>query len=248
MRRLTGVWLGRRRYEPVHRLQQRMQALRQQGAIPDSVLIVEHEPVITLGRGARAEHVLFSRQELEARGVDLIATGRGGDVTLHAPGQLVCYPIVDLAPDRRDVRRYVRDLEQVMCQLAADFGIASGAVPGLIGLWVDKTRPERWQGSDRAAVLAKLGAIGVRISRWVTMHGFAFNLTTDLRLFDLIVPCGVSVHGVTSVAELTGRAPEVQAVAPRVIELVCLALGAEHGGLEDRSHAPLSEGTLELTA
>jgi lipoyl(octanoyl) transferase len=241
MRRLTGVWLGRRRYEPVHRLQKELLAERQRGEAPDTVLFVEHEPVVTLGRGARAEHVLLPRALLEARGIDLVETGRGGDVTLHAPGQLVCYPIIDLAPERRDVRRYVRDLEQVMRALAADFGIAAGPVPGLIGMWVDRSSPHRWPGPERARELAKLGAIGVRISRWVTMHGLAFNLATELALFGLIVPCGISAHGVTSIAELTGRAPSVEALVPRALELLGEALGAEIESFEDRSRVPLDQ-------
>jgi lipoyl(octanoyl) transferase len=241
MRRLTGVWLGRRRYEPVHRLQQGLLAQRQRGSAPDTVLFVEHEPVITLGRGSRNEHVLLPRPLLEARGIDLIETGRGGDVTLHAPGQLVCYPIVDLSPDRRDVRRYVRNLEQVMRALAADFGIGAGTMPGLIGAWVDRKSPERWPGPEAAVQIAKLGAIGVRISRWVTMHGLAFNLATDLALFGLIVPCGISAHGVTSIAELTGAAPNVEQLVPRALELLAGALDAEIGRLEDHSRAPLAQ-------
>jgi lipoyl(octanoyl) transferase len=156
-----------------------------------------------------------------------VATGRGGDVTLHAPGQLVCYPILDLAPDRCDVRRYVADLRETMRRLAADFGVAGGAAEGLIGLWVDAARPGQWQDAEHAGKLAKLGAIGVRISRWVTMHGFALNLTTDLSLYDLIVPCGISAHGVTSIEALTGHAPSVRDLAPRAFELLAEVLGAE---------------------
>jgi lipoyl(octanoyl) transferase len=172
--------------------------------------------------------------------VDYAETARGGDVTLHAPGQLVCYPILDLAPDRRDVRRYVRDLQECMRRLAADFGIASGPVPGMIGMWVDRAEPARWEGSEGAREIAKIGAIGVRISRWVTMHGYAFNLSTDLSLFGLIVPCGIAEHGVTSVAELTGTAPSVQSVVPRALELLADVFGAEIIGLEDRSSDALA--------
>lgn len=235
MRTLRGVWLGRQRYEPVHQLQKQLHAARAQGEIGDTVLFVEHEPVITLGRGAHAENLLVPEAVLSARGVDLVSTGRGGDVTLHAPGQLVCYPILDLGPDRRDVRRYVRDLERVMCSLAADWGIAAGPVPGMVGLWVDRQAPGRWNGRDDAGEIAKIGAIGVRISRWVTMHGFAFNLTTDLDLFGLIVPCGISAHGVTSVEALTGSAPSVERVVPRTLDLLAEVFEAELGELEDRS-------------
>jgi lipoyl(octanoyl) transferase len=226
-RRLAPEWLGRKGYAPVHALMEQRLADRQAGKVGDSVLFVEHEPVVTLGRGASAENVLLPREALVARGVELVATGRGGDVTLHAPGQLVCYPIVDLSPDRRDVRRYVADLRETMRRLAADFGVAGGPVEELIGLWVDAERPSVWEGAERAGTLAKLGAIGVRISRWVTMHGFAFNLTTDLALYDLIVPCGISSHGVTSIQALTGRSVAVQEAAPRAFELLCEVLDAE---------------------
>ncbi len=239
MRELYGVWLGRRRYEPVHKLQQALQAERIAGGGRDVVLFVEHEPVITLGRGAHDDNVLLPRALLEARGVDLVHTGRGGDVTLHAPGQLVCYPIVNLAPDRRDVRRYVRDLEQTMCRLAADFGIAAGPVPKLIGVWVDRKDPAHWPGPEQAKELAKLGAIGVRISRWITMHGYALNLSTDLELFSMIVPCGISAHGVTSVAELVGKAPSVESVLPRALEILAEQLDARPKGIDDRSGVEL---------
>jgi lipoyl(octanoyl) transferase len=234
-RELTGIWLGRRRYDPVHRLQQELCARRQTGAVGDSVLLVEHEPVITLGRGSKPEHLLASPPLLEARGVELATAGRGGDVTLHAPGQLVCYPILDLAPDRRDVRRYVGDLAETMRRLALDFGVAAGTLPGLIGVWVDERAPGAWPGAEPHESLAKLGAIGVRISRWVTMHGFAFNLSTELELFDLIVPCGIRAHGVTSIARLRGEAPPVAAVAPRALELLAEVLDARVTGIEDHA-------------
>jgi lipoyl(octanoyl) transferase len=244
-RQLHGIWLGRRDYDEVHGMQQALQAARVAGRIPDTVLFVEHEPVITLGRGGKSENLLLSPEMLRARGVKVIETGRGGDVTLHAPGQLVMYPIVDLSPDRRDVRRYVGDLTETMRRLALDFGIEGGPVDGLIGLWVNADLPAHWTGAGR---LSKLGAIGVRISRWVTMHGLAFNLRTDHGQFAWIVPCGIREHGVTSVLELTGDAPEVASVVPRAFEVFADVIGGTVVGLEDRVTGPLEAAPRELEA
>jgi len=217
-----------------------LHAARQAGQIPDTVLLLEHEPVITLGRGAHSENVLVPREVLRAAGVDLVETGRGGDVTLHAPGQLVVYPIVGLSPDREDVRRYVRDLTETMRALAAEHAIAGGESDEMVGFWVDRAEPSRWNGQSQARHLAKLGAIGVRISRWVTMHGFAFNLTTDLELFGLIVPCGIREHGVTSVEQLTGARPDVRTTAERALSLLGEQLDADVASFSDDSQAALS--------
>ena len=219
-RTFTAHWLGRVRYAEAHALQERLLDARIAGAVGDTLLLLEHEPVVTLGKGAHAENVLLSRAELERRGVDVHETGRGGDVTYHGPGQLVAYPIFDLHPDRLDVRRYVRDLARVMIALAADHGIAASFIEGdakLVGVWVDQESPARWPGDPRepggAARPAKIGAIGVRLSRWVTMHGFAFNVSTDLEGFRLIVPCGIAAYGVTSLASLGKQPPPVEDVA-----------------------------------
>lgn len=233
-RALSGVWLGRRAYAPVLALQQALAASRREGHCGDTVLFVEHEPVITLGRGAKSGNVLMNEAALADRGVELVATGRGGDVTLHAPGQLVCYPILDLSPDRRDVRRYVKDLTETMRRVVADYGIAAGSYPAYIGLWVDRASRAAWPGETDARDPAKIGAIGVSISRWVTMHGFALNLSTDLTLFDLIVPCGIREHGVTSVAELGGPRVEVRAAAERALCHLADVLGATSLGLADQ--------------
>jgi lipoyl(octanoyl) transferase len=170
---------------------------RRAGRIGDTLLLLEHPHVITLGvRGGRS-HVLASAETLAARGVEVHETGRGGDVTYHGPGQIVGYPILDLNPDRRDVHQYVRDLEEVLIRTAADFGISAGRLSGLTGVWV---------GDE------KLAAIGVRIARWITSHGFALNVSTNLDYFNLIVPCGIADRGVTSLSRLLGRPVELDEV------------------------------------
>ena len=184
-------------------LQQELVTARKAGEIPDQLLLLEHPPVITLGAKVRHDrsHVLASETALEDAGVSLFEAGRGGDVTYHGPGQLVGYPILDLRPDRCDIHQYVRDLEAVMIAAAAAFGVDAVRVAGLTGAWV---------GQD------KLAAIGVRISRWVTSHGFAFNVATDLSHFSLIVPCGIPDRGVTSLGRLLGRPPSMQSVEDAV--------------------------------
>lgn len=220
-RTVRGIWLGRRRYEPVHALQLDLFEARREGGMGDTILFVEHDPVVTVGKGAKPEHLLAPRERLRAQGVDVVDVGRGGDVTLHAPGQLVAYPVVDLSPDRRDVRRYVNLLSECMQRLVAAWGVAAGPMPRYVGLWADRSSPARWLGGDLALEPVKLGAIGVRISRWVTMHGFALNLDIDLSWFQLIVPCGINEYPVASLSALTGRAPAVESAAERAFELFC---------------------------
>lgn len=224
-RRIEAHWLGRIAYDEAHALQQTLVDARIAGRIGDTLLLLEHDAVITLGRGAKEENVVASVEERDRLGVSVVETGRGGDVTFHGPGQLVAYPIIDLKPDRQDVRRYVRDLAEVMIRLARDHEVAAGVVPGdakLVGVWVDEASPTRFdeEEAEQASIgvpngvrLAKIGAIGVRLSRWVTMHGFAFNVATDLSGFGLIVPCGIRAHGVTSLAELGRKPPPVADVA-----------------------------------
>jgi lipoyl(octanoyl) transferase len=189
MRTLEIRRLGPMGYAEALTLQRTLVDARRAGSIGDVLLLVEHPPVLTLGvrgDGGRS-HILAPPDELDARGIGVFETGRGGDITYHGPGQIVGYPIIDLNPDRRDVHKYVRDIEEVLMRVAADYGIATGRIQGLTGVWA---------GDE------KLAAIGVRIQRWITSHGFALNHTTDLAAFGLIVPCGIADRGVTSLAML----------------------------------------------
>jgi len=173
-------------------LQRQLVEERKADRIPDQLLLLEHPAVITLGVKSRDDrsHVLATPEALERDGVEIFETGRGGDVTFHGPGQLVGYPIINLRPDRCDVHRYVRGLEEVLIRTASAFGIEAMRTPGLTGVWVGQE---------------KLAAIGVRIARWITSHGFALNVTTNLDRFNLIVPCGISDRGVTSLKKLLDR-------------------------------------------
>ena len=206
--------LGRVPYADGLDLQARLVAERQAGRIPDTLLLLEHDPVFTLGRNARTEHVLFPEAELRGRGFDVFETGRGGDVTYHGPGQVVGYPILDLAPDRCDVHRYVRDLEGVLIRTCLDYGVTAGRVPGMTGAWVGE---------------AKIGAIGVRIARWVTSHGFAFNVGVDLAPFGLIVPCGIRGRSVTSLERLLGQPVALDGVMDRLAAHLAAVFGRALG-------------------
>jgi lipoyl(octanoyl) transferase len=230
-RRLAGYFLGRRDYRSCLALQEQLHEARTLGKVGDTVLFVEHPPVITLGRGAHAEHLLASAGRLAELGVEVVQTGRGGDVTLHAPGQLVCYPIVDLAPDRKDVRRYVQDLSEVMRRVVQGCAVDAGRFDEHVGLWANRESPRAYRGAESSSDLVKLGAIGVRISRWVTMHGFALNLSPDMRLFSLIVPCGIHEYGVASLAELLdGPAPSVADAAAQAFAALVSVLSADAAG------------------
>jgi len=192
-------------YEEALVLQRQLVEARRAGRIGDVLLLVEHPHVLTLGvrgDGGRS-HILAPAETLAALEIAVHETGRGGDITYHGPGQLVGYPIIDLKPDRCDVHRYVRDLEEVLIRVAADYGIKAGRVSGLTGVWV---------GGE------KLAAIGIRIARWITSHGFALNVTTDLDFFKLIVPCGISDRGVTSLTALLGRQLDLRAIEDQVVD------------------------------
>jgi lipoyl(octanoyl) transferase len=201
--------LGLITYGDALELQAELVKQRRAGEIPDTLLLLEHPHVITLGSGSHDENVLVSPEERAERGIELFDTGRGGDVTYHGPGQLVGYPIFDLKPDRQDLHRYLRDIEEALIGALSDFGVRGGRKEGLTGVWVD----------DR-----KLAAIGVRVSSgWITSHGFALNVTTDLSFFGTIIPCGIRDHGVGSLATELRRPvemAEVEAAAVRWFERI----------------------------
>jgi lipoyl(octanoyl) transferase len=197
--------LGLISYTDAFALQQRLAAARKAGAIEDVLLLCEHPHVITLGRNASRANLLASEHVLRQKGVELHETNRGGDVTYHGPGQIVGYPILNLGNIKRDVGWYVRTLEEAMIRASADFGIPAYRVLGKTGIWVQP-------GNASAEAEEKLAAIGVHISRWVTSHGFAYNVATDLRYFDLIVPCGIAGRKATSLEKLLSRAVSLDEV------------------------------------
>jgi lipoyl(octanoyl) transferase len=196
------VDVGLIEYAEAWELQKRLVAARKAGTMEDVLLLCEHPHVITLGRNGKREHLLASELVLRQKGVEFHASDRGGDITYHGPGQLVGYPILNLSAIRKDVVWYVRMLEEVMIRATAEFGISAERVTGKTGIWVRGTSDSNAPGLTEE----KLGAIGVHISRWVTSHGFAYNLSTDLRYFDLIVPCGISGRKATSLEKILGRA------------------------------------------
>lgn len=194
--------MGRAPYGRMLALQQHRHAEVDAGAVDDTLFLLEHDPVVTLGRNTRAGHILASQANLQARGVAVHETGRGGDVTFHGPGQVVGYPIVSLQPPERDIKGYVWCLEEILIRTAADFGVTAERIEGLRGIWVGRE---------------KIAAIGVRIARWTTMHGFALNVDVDLAAFRLIVPCGLHDMGVTSLGRLLGEPPPIEQVEERLI-------------------------------
>ena len=199
------VNLGVIPYGPACELQGRLAEVRKVHAIPDLLLICEHPHVITLGRNSRREHLLADNRMLEQMSVEVHSSDRGGDITYHGPGQIVGYPILDLAEHRRDIRWYVDQLEEVMIRATGDFGVTAKRVEGQRGAWIDTPNGEE-----------KIGALGVHLSRWVTSHGFAYNVSTDLRYFDLIVPCGIAGKSVTSLERVLGRAVSTEETRERI--------------------------------
>ena len=218
---LLARWLGRVDYTEATEMQESLVRRRRRGEVGDTLLLLEHPPVITLGRGSERKNVLLDESELAARGIEIHETGRGGDVTYHGPGQLVGYPVLALAGERRDAHRYLRDLEQALIDAVATYGVEAGRVEGLTGVWV---------GGN------KLAAIGVRLGTgWITSHGFALNVATDLSEFETIVPCGIADRGVTSLDRLLGRAPALEQIAARVATEIATTFGL------DLESSPLQE-------
>ena len=216
MRTCQIVDLGLVGYAEAYALQKRVVAARKAEAIEDVLLLCEHPHVITQGRNGKREHLLVSEHVLRQKGVEYYETSRGGDITYHGPGQIVGYPILNLGAIRRDVVWYVRTLEEAMIRATSEFGITAERVAGKTGIWVRAGNTEE-----------KLAAIGVHISRWVTSHGFAYNVSTDLRNFDLIVPCGIAECKATSLEKLLRRSVEEKEVSPRIAKHLGELLGLE---------------------
>jgi lipoate-protein ligase B len=215
------VWCGRLPYEAALKLQMEICILKRAGFEKDVLLLLEHPPTITLGRNAKRDHLLVSEALLQFRGVGLYNVDRGGDVTFHGPGQLVGYPILHLLAGERDVHAYMRHLEESLIRLLAFYGIGGIRDSGLTGVWT----PE-----------GKIAAMGVHISRWVTRHGFALNVNTDLSFYNLIVPCGIVGKGVTSMQKQLLRALNLEEIADRYI--------AEFGSVFKRRMIPMTAAVL----
>ncbi len=274
MKNCQIVDLGLIGYAEAYALQKRVVAARKIDAIGDVLLVCEHTPVITQGRNGKREHLLVSENVLRQRNVEFYETSRGGDVTYHGPGQLVAYPILQLGAIRKDVVWYVRMLEEVMIRVSAEFGICGRREEGKTGIWVGPNtqteerflspQGDRFTGSEPeeqkhrlaslemtvcSGVAEKLGAIGVHISRWVTSHGFAYNVATDLRNFDLIVPCGIAGRKATSLEKLLGRAVKLSDVAPKMARHFGDVFGLEMtAGLREELLAELESAEQLLPA
>lgn len=199
---MRAFWLGRVEFVTAWHLQRELASLREERRVEDILLLLEHPPTITLGRRAEVAHVLASRERLEQRGIALHSIDRGGDVTYHGPGQLVGYPIFHLAHHGKDLHRFLRQMEEALIQALAEFGASARRFPPHTGVWVGEK---------------KIAAIGIKVSRWVSTHGFALNVATDLHHFDLIVPCGIRGHGVTSLNQAAGRPVTLMEVVPSVV-------------------------------
>ena len=204
-------WLGTVPYSQGVDLQHDLITRRRQGDLPDQLLLLEHPHVITMGSASDPANILVDPDERRSLGIELVDSGRGGDVTYHGPGQLVSYPILDLNPDRKDIHRYLRDLEEVLIHVVGSLGGRGYRIPGVTGVWTAK---------------GKVGAIGIRVSSgWITSHGFALNVRTDLSYFDRIVPCGLTDRSVSSLERILRRDVSMD----EVVELTSDAFGEVFG-------------------
>lgn len=236
MRTVAVCPLGRTRYADAWKLQQQVFELRHLGLIGDMLLLNEHEHVYTIGKGGNDDHLLASDEELKSGGVDVFHIDRGGDITYHGPGQLVGYPILDLNTYGTDIHRYLRNLEEVLIRALKDFGIEGNREEGMTGVWVKAE---------------KIAAFGVKVSRWITMHGFALNVNADLSKFGRIIPCGIFHKGVTSMERLLGDAVSMEDVARSVCEAFeqvfdcrTVSMTSEQLRAILRSHAPAESPIL----
>ncbi|MCC6628388.1 MAG: lipoyl(octanoyl) transferase LipB [Chloroflexi bacterium] len=214
------AWLGRLDFAEAWALQRALAVARRERPTPDLLLLVEHPPTITIGRSGSERHLLAGAAELAAIGATVIAVDRGGDITYHGPGQLVAYPIIDLHSRGRDIHRYLRLLEEAVIRALADVGVAASRLPPHTGVWVGEE---------------KIAAIGVKVSRGVTLHGLALNIDPDLSHFDAIVPCGIHDKGVTSVARVLGRPPAPELLAARLTHHLGALLGVAWRGMDARA-------------
>jgi lipoate-protein ligase B len=201
--RLLVTNQGRTDYKETWNLQKKLVRLRSLSKIPDCLIVTEHHPVVTMGRGTDPDNLLVSPEDLKEQGISLYEVERGGDITFHGPGQTVLYPIIDLKSRGRDVHKYLRDLEAVVIAALSDLNMKASIKKGLTGIWVDNH---------------KLGAIGVAVSRWITYHGLALNVTTDLDYFELINPCGITKYPVGSVCGMSGQPIEMNQINDLLIK------------------------------
>jgi lipoyl(octanoyl) transferase len=221
LRECLVAWLGRISYEEALSLQMQICDLKKQGFDKDVLLLLEHPPTITLGRSGKRDHLLVTEEYLKLRGIDLWNVDRGGDITFHGPGQLVGYPILTLQTQERDVHRYMHNLEESLIQLLETYGINGSREHGLTGVWTQA---------------GKIAAMGVHISRWITRHGFALNINTDLSYYDFIVPCGISGRKITSLQYILSHSVNMEEVVERYLPIF--------GTLWDRAMIPYDDANL----
>ncbi len=241
MHQAWHINLGRISYTDAWNLQRRLVAARKAATIPDVLLFVEHPHVITLGRNAKREHLLATAALLHEMNVELCESDRGGDITYHGPGQLVAYPILNLAEIKRDLVWYVRQLEESMIRTSAEYNVIAERRAGRTGVWVDvpQAGEEKLATEEKLSADEKLGAIGVHVSRWVTSHGLAYNVSTDLKYFDLIVPCGIPDKRATSLEKLCARKIAIPEVAAHMARHIgdCFNREFHQISREDLEHA-----------